>query len=157
MHQRSEISSQACVHWLQVEEERTSQLAKARQQMQQEVAQAVATEAAEAAASQQAAQLASAQQESARAEQAASSQPESAQQSAEQLTQLSAEERSQAAHEQLVREVKGFVKAAKEGIRKRQAALQYARSSWQVKILQICAIHTTSECIQEIMLTNVVS
>lgn len=39
---------------------------------------------------------------------------------------------AQAAQGQLVREVKGFVKLAREGIRQRQAALQYARSSWQV-------------------------
>lgn len=108
----------------QVEEERSQQVDHKRQQMQQEVAQAVAQEAAQEAASQRAAQLASAaQQESARAEQAAAAQLEAAQ---------SAEEQAQVVQGQLVGQVKGFMKVAKEGVRKRQAALQYARSSWQV-------------------------
>lgn len=47
--------------------------------------------------------------------------------------QASSGQQAEAIQGQVVSEVKGFLKVAKDGIRKRQAALHYARSSWQVR------------------------
>lgn len=44
----------------------------------------------------------------------------------------SAEERAVEGVGQLLSDVRGFMKIARDGIKQRQTALQYARSTWQV-------------------------
>lgn len=102
---------------LQMAEEKAAKLAAARLQMEQELADAVAQEAAQAQAQAQSAQ------------QPASSESQHA---TAESPQASPEARAAESQSQLLSGIRDFVKMAREGIKQRQVALQYARSSWQV-------------------------
>ena len=108
---------------LQVAAEKVAKLAQARQQMEQDVAEVLAQEAAQAADSQ--AQASPARQPQGSETQHAGGEPQQA------STELQAAERQG----QLLSGVRDFMTMAREGIKQRQAALQYARSTWQVTML----------------------
>ena len=91
--------------------------------MEQECAAAVAQEAAQRAAS-HAKLNPTAQGESSGSEKDSAAQAESQVQSAE--------ERAVEGQGQLLSDVRGFMKMARDGIKQRQTSLQYARSTWQV-------------------------
>ena len=96
-------------------DEKAAKLAQARQQIELEVA----AEAASRAQINSAAQADSGTNSTAQAE---SREP-------------SAEERAASSQGVLLSDVKGFMRIAREGIKQRQTALQYARSTWQVSLL----------------------
>lgn len=99
-------------------EEKAAKLAAARLQMEQEVADAIAQQTAQT------------QSQADSAQQPARSEPQHA---AAESPQVSPEARAAESQSQLLREIRDFVKMAREGIKQRQVALQYARSSWQVQ------------------------
>ncbi len=111
---------------LQVAEEKAGKLSEARLQMEQQVAAVVAQEAAQQAASQ--AKLNSAAQA-----EASGAERDSAAEADAQVQ--SAEERAAESQGQLLGEVRGFMRMARDGIKQRQSALQYARSTWQVTMI----------------------
>ena len=87
--------------------------------MEQEVAEAVAEQAAAQAKLSSAAQAQTAATEQATAAHAESHQP-------------TTEEHAAESQGQLLSHVRGIMKMARDGIKQRQTALQYARSTWQV-------------------------
>ena len=87
--------------------------------MEQEVAEAVAEQAATQAKLSSAAQAHTAATEQATAAHAESHQP-------------TTEEHAAESQGQLLSHVRGIMKMARDGIKQRQTALQYARSTWQV-------------------------
>jgi len=107
---------------LQVAEEKACKLSEARLQMEQQIAAAVAQEAASQAKLNSAAQA-----EASGAERDSAAEADARVQSAE----------GQAAESQgqLLGEVRGLMKMARDGIKQRQSALQYARSTWQVTMV----------------------
>lgn len=100
-------------------EEKADKLSEAWLQMEQQVAAAVAQEAASQAKLNSAAQA-----EASGAERDSAAEADARVQSAE----------GQAAESQgqLLGEVRGFMRMARDSIKQRQSALQYARSTWQV-------------------------
>lgn len=114
------------VYLSQVAEEKAGKLSEARLQMEQQVEAAVAQEAAQAAAV-QAKLNSAAQAEASGAERDSAVEADARVQSAE----------GQAAESQgqLLGEVRVFMKMARDGIKQRQSALQYARSTWQVTMI----------------------
>ncbi len=111
---------------LQVAEEKAGKLSEARTQMEQQVAAAVAQEAAQTAAS-QAKLNSAAQAEASGAERDSAVEADARVQSAE--------EQAAESQGQLLGEVRGFMRMARDGIKQRQSALQYARSTWQVTMV----------------------
>ena len=107
-------------------EEKAGTLSEARLQMEQQMTAAVAQEAAQAAASQ--AKLNSA----AHAEASGADRDSAAEADAR---VQSAEEQAAESQGQLLGEIRGFMKMARDGIKQRQSALQYARSKWQVTMI----------------------
>lgn len=107
---------------LQVAEEKACKLSEARLQMEQQIAAAVAQEATSQAKLNSAAQA-----EASGAERDSAAEADARVQSAE----------GQAAESQgkLLGEVRGLMKMARDGIKQRQSALQYARSTWQVRMI----------------------
>ncbi len=103
----------------QVAEEKAGKLSEARLQMEQQVAAAVAQEAASQATLNSAAQA-----------EASGAGRDSAAEVDSRVP--SAEEQIAESQGQLLGEVRGFMKMARDGIKQRQSALQYARSTWQV-------------------------
>ncbi len=106
----------------QVAEEKTGKLSEARIQMEQQVAAAVAQEAASQAKLDSAAHA-----EASGAERDSAAEADARVQSAE--------EQAAESQGQLLGEVRGFMRMARDGIKQRQSALQYARSTWQVTMI----------------------
>ncbi|KAL3160123.1 hypothetical protein ABBQ32_010898 [Trebouxia sp. C0010 RCD-2024] len=126
--ERAEVSEQIK---LQMAEEKAAKLAAARLQMEQEVADAIAQQTAQT------------QSQADSAQQPARSEPQHA---AAESPQVSPEARAAESQSQLLREIRDFVKMAREGIKQRQVALQYARSSWQA-----CLNERPSEGLGEVL------
>lgn len=99
-------------------EEKAAKLTAARLQVEQEVADAIAQQTAQR------------QSQADSAQQPASSESQHA--SAE-SPEVSPGAQAAESQSQLLRDIRAFVKIAREGIKQRQVALQYARSSWQVQ------------------------
>lgn len=117
MIQRVLSTNHVCLS--QVAEEKAGKLSEARTQMEQQVAAAVAQEGASQAKLNSAAHA-----EPSRTERDSAAEADAQVQSIEE----------QAAESQgrLLGEVRGFMRMARDGIKQRQSALQYARSTWQV-------------------------
>lgn len=120
------ITNNACLS--QVAEEKAGKLSEARLQMEQQVAAAVAQEAGQAAAS-QAKLNSAAQAEASGAERDSAAEAD--------MRVQSVEEQAAESQGQLLGEVRGFMKVARDGIKQRQSALQYARSTWQVTMIRV--------------------
>ena len=114
------ITNNVCLS--QVAEEKAGKLSEARLQMEQQVAQ----EAGQAAAS-QAKLNSAAQAEASGAERDSAAEAD--------MRVQSVEEQAAESQGQLLGEVRGFMKVARDGIKQRQSALQYARSTWQVTMI----------------------
>ncbi|KAL0020621.1 hypothetical protein WJX79_002482 [Trebouxia sp. C0005] len=117
----------------QVAEEKAGKLSEARTQMEQQVAAAVAQEGASQAKLNSAAHA-----EPSRTERDSAAEADAQVQSIEE----------QAAESQgrLLGEVRGFMRMARDGIKQRQSALQYARSTWQA-----CLNERPSEGLGEVL------
>ena len=100
----------------------------ATQQMEHEVAAAVALEAAQEAAKAATAEAKLRAETKAESSGAAHDSPAEHAES----TQLSAEQQAFERQGQLLTDVRGFMKIARNGVKQRQTALQIARSTWQV-------------------------
>ena len=107
---------------LQVAEEKACKLSEARLQMEQQIAAAVAQEATSQAKLNSAAHA-----EASGADRDSAAEADARVQSAE--------EQAAESQGQLLGEIRGFMKMARDGIKQRQSALQYARSTWQVRMI----------------------
>ncbi|KAL3158420.1 hypothetical protein ABBQ38_010655 [Trebouxia sp. C0009 RCD-2024] len=116
---------------LQMAEEKAAKLTAARLQVEQEVADAIAQQTAQR------------QSQADSAQQPASSESQHA--SAE-SPEVSPGAQAAESQSQLLRDIRAFVKIAREGIKQRQVALQYARSSWQA-----CLNERPSEGLGEVL------
>ena len=112
------ITNNVCLS--QVAEEKAGKLSEARLQMEQQVAAAVAQEAAQAAAS-RAKLNSAAQAEASGAERDSAAEAD--------MRVQSVEEQAAESQGQLLGEIRGFMKVARDSIKQRQSALQYARST----------------------------
>ena len=114
---------------LQMAEERAAKLATARLQMEQEVADAIAQQAC--------AQVHSAAQREGSNSQHASAElthsGSESQTAAAEATQARSEGEAGERQGQLLSDIRDFVRMARDGIKQRQVALQYARTTWQVQ------------------------
>lgn len=132
---------------LQMAEERAARLAAARLQMEQEVA--------DATAHQNCAQVHSVAQPEGSKSQHASAELTHAgsesQTAAAEATQARSDGEAGESQAQLLSDIRDFVKMARDGIKQRQVALQYARTTWQVQTAPICTyLPATLPCLDSL-------